>query len=186
MNKKDRQSTLSAEDIALFRRAAGAVKPMVVANRAKLVAKRSTPPDSVLRENQPQALEDMLSDFEPVPSTQGAELSFVRSGVQRTQLRKMRRGIYPIRRELDLHGMTADEARQQLVTFLQECLAHEERCVRVIHGKGYHSHGRQPILKSKLDQWLRQCRQVLAFCSAPTSGGGTGAVYILLSARQGS
>jgi len=125
----------------------------------------------------------MFSDLEPDTAVMGDELSFVRPGVQRAQLRKMRKGFYPIRDELDLHGMTIADAKQQLAIFLQECLRRRERCVRIIHGKGYHSRDQQPILKGKLNLWLRQCRQVLAFCSAPAIGGGTGALYLLLATR---
>jgi DNA-nicking Smr family endonuclease len=185
LNKKGRQPKLSAEDIALFRREAGPVKPLRPSNRAEVPAKRSIPPSSApqLQGDQTQNPDAMFSDFEADTPAMGDELSFLRPGVQRTQLRKLRKGAYPIRSELDLHGMTTDEARQQLAIFLQECLQRDERCVRVIHGKGYRSRDQQPILKSKLNQWLPQCPQVLAFCSAPAADGGTGALYILLTTR---
>jgi DNA-nicking Smr family endonuclease len=185
VNKKTPQPKLSAEDIALFRREAGPVKPLRSTDRVNMTAGRGTPPSSAPPEieKRPPDTGDMFGDFEPVTAAMGDELSFVRPGVQRAQLRKMRNGFYPIRSELDLHGMTMAEARRQLAIFLQECLRGEERCVCVIHGKGYHSRDRLPILKGKLYLWLRQCRQVLAFCSAPAAGGGTGALYILLAAR---
>lgn len=125
----------------------------------------------------------MFNDYDSGESAMGDELSFLRPGVQLTQFRKMRKGFYAIRNELDLHGMTTDEARQHLALFLQECRLRGERCVRIIHGKGYHSRNQQPILKSKLNLWLRQCDDVMAFCSAPTAGGGTGAVYVLFATR---
>ena len=123
----------------------------------------------------------MLDTFAPAESGMGDELSFLRPGVQHSKLRKMRKGLYTIRSELDLHGATSAEARRQLAAFLHECRLHGERCVRIIHGKGYNSPNHQPVLKGKLNLWLRQCDEVLAFCSAPASDGGTGATYVLLS-----
>jgi DNA-nicking Smr family endonuclease len=125
----------------------------------------------------------MLDTFEPVESAAGDELSFVRPGVQHAQIRKLRKGHYAIRGELDMHGLTTAQARRQLVAFLHDSRMRGARCVRIIHGKGYNSPNRQPILKSKLNVWLRQCDEVLAFCSAPPGDGGTGAAYVLLSTR---
>ena len=122
----------------------------------------------------------MLDTFEPADSETGAELSFLRPGVQRAQFRKMRKGRFAIRGELDLHGMNTAEARRQVVAFIEASRRRGERCVRIIHGKGYNSPNQQPILKSKLNMWLRQCEGVLAFCSAPAGDGGTGAAYVLL------
>jgi DNA-nicking Smr family endonuclease len=52
--------------------------------------------------------------------------------------------------------------------------------VRIIHGKGLSSAGKLPVLKGKVDAWLRQMDAVLAFCSARRNDGGTGALYVLL------
>jgi len=177
-----RKSKLSPEDIALFRREAGPVNPMRPGNRADLARKRNIPLPSPRQAHQDQTRDaaEMLDTFEPAAADPGAELSFLRPGVQRSQFRKMRKGHYAIRSELDLHGMNTAEARRQIVAFLQECRRRGERCVRIIHGKGYNSPNQQPILKSKLNMWLRQCDGVLAFCSAPANDGGTGAAYVLL------
>jgi len=177
-----RKSKLSPEDIALFRREAGPVNPMRPGNRADLARKRNIPLPSPRQAHHDQTRDaaEMLDTFEPAAADPGAELSFLRPGVQRSQFRKMRKGHYAIRSELDLHGMNTAEARRQIVAFLQECRRRGERCVRIIHGKGYNSPNQQPILKSKLNMWLRQCDGVLAFCSAPANDGGTGAAYVLL------
>ena len=108
------------------------------------------------------------------------ELVFVRSGVPTATLKKMRRGGWAIRGELDLHGHTGDEARMALITFLNRCHIEDRRCVRIIHGKGYGSKNRLPVLKNKVRHWLMQREDVLAFCQAPTADGGSGAVIVLL------
>jgi DNA-nicking Smr family endonuclease len=96
-------------------------------------------------------------------------------------LRRLRRGQYAIRDEIDLHGMTQDEARAALGAFLAEAMLHDRRCVRVIHGKGRGSGHRGPVLKSAVNRWLRRHAAVAAFCSARRNDGGTGALYVLLS-----
>ncbi len=49
-----------------------------------------------------------------------------------------------------------------------------------MHGKGHGSLHKLPVLKTKVQGWLRQRDEVLAFCSARPVDGGTGAVYVLL------
>ncbi len=110
----------------------------------------------------------------------GEELLFARAGLQRTVLRRLRRGDYIVEDELDLHGLTSDIAREDLNAFLRNAREHGSRCVRIIHGKGLRSPGKRSVLKSKTDKWLRQKDEVLAFCSARPADGGTGAVYVLL------
>ncbi len=111
-------------------------------------------------------------------------LSFVGPGLQKTVLRKLKRGFFGIDAELDLHGLTAYQAKRLLENFIKRCLSGQIRCVHIIHGKGYRSPGQKPILKNKLNFWLRQHPGVLAFCSAPPSDGGTGAVYVLLDIHR--
>jgi DNA-nicking Smr family endonuclease len=86
--------------------------------------------------------------------------------------------------ELDLHGLRADEAKRAIAAFLAEALARGARCVRIVHGKGLRSKGDGPVLKQRLDGWLRRRDDVLAFCSARREHGGTGAVYVLLRASS--
>jgi len=179
-----RKRKLSAADIELFRREVGPVNPIRSTNRAN-VGKRRKPPvtASPAHEDPLQERMERLDTFEPVESAADEELSFVRPGVQHSLFRKMRKGHYAIRSELDLHGLTAAQARRELVGFLHDSRMRGERCVRIIHGKGYNSPNRRPILKSRLNAWLRQCDEVLAFCSAPLNDGGTGAAYVLLRLR---
>ncbi|MDO8930766.1 MAG: Smr/MutS family protein, partial [Rhodocyclaceae bacterium] len=83
-----------------------------------------------------------------------------------------------------LHGMNRDEARRQSALFLAECLQHGCRCVRVVHGKGLGSPGREPVLKKMVLGWLAQRQEVLAFCQARAADGGAGAVIVLLKAAR--
>lgn len=107
-------------------------------------------------------------------------LLFARPGVQRRVQMALQRGQIEPTLELDLHGLTAEYARSLLKAFLADCAARRIRCAKIIHGKGRGSAKRQPVLKCKVNYWLRLRPDVLAFCSAPRFDGGTGAVYVLL------
>jgi DNA-nicking Smr family endonuclease len=109
-------------------------------------------------------------------------LVFQRAGVRTQVIRRLRRGLIPVEDELDLHGLTQSAARDQLAEFLQNTRSAGRRCVRIIHGKGYRSGARGPILKIAVDLWLRRHLDVMAFSSARPIDGGTGAVYVLLRA----
>ena len=107
-------------------------------------------------------------------------LLFARPGVQKRLLADLQRGDIDVGLVLDLHGLTAAYAREVLAEFLDVCARRRVRCAHIIHGKGYGSGARQPVLKRKVNYWLRLREDVLAFCSAARRDGGTGAVYVLL------
>ena len=110
----------------------------------------------------------------------GDSLSYVQAGIQKQVFRKLKRGQYSIEAELDLHGSTRLEAEQQLAEFINGCRDRGIRCVRIIHGKGYGSSNHGPVIKPLVNQWLQKRTEILAFCSAKPTDGGTGAVYVLL------
>ena len=112
-------------------------------------------------------------------------LSFRRRGIGPEVLRKLRRGVWAIEAQLDLHGLRRDEAREHLAEFLRGAVGARLRCVRVIHGKGHGSPGREPVLKAKVKGWLVQKSEVLAFVQARASDGGHGALVVLLKASTG-
>lgn len=110
----------------------------------------------------------------------GEELGFRRPHVPEAVLTKLRRGQYAVDAEIDLHGLTAVQAKQALRDFIVESVARHWRCVRVIHGKGRRSGPRGPVLKSIVFHWLQRSDHVLAFGSARPVDGGSGALYVLL------
>jgi DNA-nicking Smr family endonuclease len=134
-----------------------------------------------LRDEQ-EALAESLSDHSTwdIGTESGDELVFLRDGLPLQTLRRLRRGHWVIQDELDLHGHTTVEARTAVAAFLQACLRDEVRCIRIIHGKGLRSKNREPVLKTKVANWLRQREDVLAFCQARHTDGGSGAVMVLL------
>jgi DNA-nicking Smr family endonuclease len=170
------------DDIGLFREAMRDVAPARPHKRAVLSPPKPAPIPAQTQRDEQQALADSLSDHEPwlTGFETGEELCFLRPGLPQNILRKLRRGHWVIQGELDLHGLTRDEARGQLAEFLHDCLKAGHRCVRVIHGKGLGSHNREPVLKHKVRIWLAQRDEVLAFCQAPPVDGGSGAAIVLL------
>lgn len=164
----------------LFRDTLGPIKRL---DHDGVVHPRRRPPPfpSQTRRSEQRVLLDMLSlEYDPADLETGEEMVFARPGVPRRVLRKLRRGQYSVEAQLDLHGLTAAESREELSVFLRQSARFGSACVRIVHGKGLGSPGGRPILKVKLNHWLRQRDEVLAFCSARPADGGTGAIYVLL------
>ncbi len=169
-----------ATDVALFRESVGEVRP-VVSRRQPPDRPKPRPRARFSRADEASVLEESL-DMSPadIDIEHADEIIFRRDSISPGVLRKLRRGDYRVQDELDLHGMTAVQARTALRDFLREAGARDLRCVRIIHGKGLRSGARGPVLKASVNRWLRQWQAVLAFASAPERDGGTGAVYVLL------
>ena len=142
-------------------------------------------PHQRIRDEQ-EALTESLSDHISwdVGCETGEELVYLRDGMQSMTLRKLRRGHWVVQGALDLHGHTTVEARAALAGFLHACLNEGLRCVRIVHGKGLRSKNREPVLRTKVANWLRQRDEVLAYCQARQCDGGSGAVIVLLKTRR--
>ena len=165
-----------------FRRALRGVRPLSRKKKADLrpPAPAPYPRQSRLDEKAvlAESLTGPLSLDDAIES--GEELAFLRDGLSRDVLRKLRRGHWVVEDSLDLHGMNRIEAALGVAGFLRRCAARRIRCVRIVHGKGLGSPGREPVLKGKLRKWLSLRDAVLAFCQAPAAQGGAGAVLVLL------
>lgn len=176
-------ASVSDDDAALFRGTVGPVHDIRDTRRAPQRALPSTRPR--MREaDEAAVMAELLDDTPPDPDIEtGDDLVYCRPGIQRSVIRRLRRGHYRCQAEIDLHGMVVDVARRCLGQFLYESLERGDRCVRIVHGKGLRSGNRGPILKIKVAGWLRQRDQVLAYSSARPVDGGTGALYVLLKKR---
>lgn len=176
--------SLPDDDAALFREAVADVVPLTHTFSAV------TLPPIPARAHRHQAdeaavlHESLYGPIDPDLET-GEELCYLRAGVQSQLLRRLRRGRYAIQAGIDLHGLTQAQAHESLNQFLCECRTQQIHCVRIVHGKGLRSPQGRSVLKAAVNRWLARCDQVLAFCSAPSSDGGTGALYVLLR-RSGS
>ena len=128
------------------------------------------------------ALAESISDAFDVESLLETDdaLSFRRRGIGIDVVRKLRRGVWALQDEIDLHGLRTDQARERVAAFVRESARAGLRCVRVVHGKGLGSPGREPVLKAKVKSWLVQRSEVLAFTHARPADGGHGALIVLL------
>lgn len=110
----------------------------------------------------------------------GDELTYLANGVPRTILRDLRRGRWVVQESVDLHGCNREEARELLAACMAQWRKRGVRCVRVVHGKGRGSPGKDPVLKKLVAGWLMNYEEVAAYCQARLAEGGAGALIVLL------
>jgi DNA-nicking Smr family endonuclease len=178
--KEAERRRLAEQD--LFKRAAGAVQPIRQPARVQLATEQPAPiPVQQQLDDQRVLLESLSDEFDASTLLDVDDaLSFRRPGIGTDVTRKLRKGEWSIQRELDLHGLRRDGARETLAAFIRDAHRQGLRCVRVVHGKGLGSPGRTPVLKGKVHSWLIQKDEVLAFVQARADEGGAGAVVVLL------
>ncbi|MBN8482695.1 MAG: Smr/MutS family protein [Xanthomonadales bacterium] len=171
------------DDAALFRRLVGPVREM--ARTAQAPAPTPPPAEALQFERDEAAVraELLYHAFDPASIEVGEEIHYLKPDQPARVLKRLRRGQYSVRAELDLHQMTAPVAREAIRLFLDEAIRHGEACVRIVHGKGLGSSARGPVLKGLTEQILRRRGDVVAFSSALPALGGTGAVLVLLDTR---
>ncbi|UZD55923.1 Smr/MutS family protein [Caldimonas aquatica] len=172
----------AARERELFARAVGPVQPLKDRRLAQLDKPRPQPVPAQRQLDERLVLRESISDEFDVETLLDTDesLSFRRPGVGPDVVRRLRRGEWVIQRQIDLHGLRRDEAREQLAEFLREAVKAGLRCVRVVHGKGNGSPGREPVLKAKVKSWLVQKDEVIAFTQARPAEGGAGALVVLL------
>ena len=169
-----------------FSHAVGRVLPVKAAANKAQVARPQPAPEPLQRQlDEAAALKEALSDEVDIESLLLTDdgLSFRRPDVGPDVLTKLRKGHWAIQHQLDLHGLRRDEAREALGGFIRLAHQHGHRCLRVVHGKGHGSPGKQPVLKAKVQRWLAQRREVIAFAQASGPQGGAGALIVLLAGR---
>jgi DNA mismatch repair protein MutS2 len=74
--------------------------------------------------------------------------------------------------ELDLRGLTGDEAVAEVERYLEQATVHGLRLVRIIHGKG------TGVLKARVQDLLRAHPRVSAFRLGETGEGGAGVTMV--------
>ena len=176
------QKNPETDEATSFASLVGPVQPVKARRRVPLRKPPPAPRARFARADEQAVLAESLSvGVSEVGLETGEELNFRRPHVPLKVLKDLRRGKYSIQNELDLHGLTANEARSMLREFMTDVLLEGHRCVRIVHGKGLRSGPGGPVLKEKLNKLLPQWEQVLAFTTAPARDGGTGALYVLLA-----
>lgn len=180
-------AALARAEQEMFARAVGRVMALAPKHRpghkASLERARPLPVAEQHRRDELAVMQEALSDGFDVESLLDTDeaLSFRRAGIGPDVVRKLRRGQWSIQRQLDLHGFRREDARDALGLFIREANKAGLRCVRVVHGKGLGSPGKAPVLKGRVQSWLVQKKEVLAFVQARPAEGGAGALVVLLA-----
>ncbi|QDX79898.1 DNA mismatch repair protein MutS [Denitratisoma sp. DHT3] len=175
--------TPAAAEVELFRSAVADAVPLV----SDRVHHEPPPPPAIPRQRQRDEAAALVETLHGPPLLDlhlegGDEAAWLQPGLPAGVLRDLRRGRWVVQGHLDLHGHNRDEARLAIAAFLEESRRCGRRCLRIVHGKGLGSPGREPVLKKLTLGWLGQRREVLAFCQARAAEGGAGAVIVLLAA----
>ena len=176
-------ATQDDKDSDLFRDAMRDVKRIRKPAIAR-TAPKPVPQARFKRADEREVLRESLESAPDETLTTGEELSFRRPHIPEAVLLKLRRGQYLVDAEIDLHGMTAAQAKAALREFLADAVDQRMSCVRVVHGKGNRSGPRGPVLKNVVNHWLQRWDHVLAFGSARAVDGGSGAAYVLLNTNR--
>ena len=171
----------------LFTRAIGQVQPIAAKPRVQVNIPAPVPRRLQQDIDDAAALQESMSDEFDVSTLLDVDdqMSFRRPGIGTDVTRKLRKGEWSIQGQIDLHGLRSDEARNAVGQFIRDAKRMGWRCVRVVHGKGLGSPGKEPVLKSKVQRWLVQKNEVLAFVQAKPSDGGAGALVVLLGPANG-
>lgn len=174
---------LAEQERRIFELTVGPVTPLRTVNRVIHDREQPSPEPRQREADERAVLLQALSDEIDIDTLLDTDetLSFRREGIGPEVVRKLRRGHWALQGQLDLHGLRRDAAREALGQFIHDSARRGLRCVRVVHGKGHGSPGREPVLKGRVRRWLVQKHEVLAFVQARASDGGAGALIVLLT-----
>ncbi|MFH7764913.1 Smr/MutS family protein [Acinetobacter sp. BSP-28] len=175
------------DDFALFQKQMQGVKKMNTSNIAKLEKASKKKPDAQTLVKRAAATGPMETDQAELSDTQAmlnpvasqASLSYRIATLQHKVFEDLKAGNLRWFEAVDLHGCTVEEARVAVLQIIQMAKDENQNVIKIVHGKGP-----EAILKTYVNGWLRQHRDVLAFVSAPEKQGGTGAVLVLLKRAE--
>ncbi|MFB2538886.1 Smr/MutS family protein [Acinetobacter sp. c3-l95] len=174
------------DDHELFNQAMQGVQPLPEKRYAEIKTGIQKPDAQILakRVNAEGVIiegDTVLSDTQALlnPVASQANLSYRIATLQYRVFEDLKAGRLRWYEAVDLHGCTVEQAREAVLQIIQ--MAHQDlqNVIKIVHGKG-----KDGVLKSYVNTWLRQHPQVLAFVSAPIDQGGTGAVLVLLKRRK--
>jgi len=176
MSKKEK---LSADDRALFRDLMSGTRKLTqdtIVHRPPR-KKVSEVPQKRLLSEQMDASYYFSDEFQPLLANEGP-VRYVRGDVSHYELKKLRRGDYTPEIFLDLHGLTQQQAKQELGALIAACRREHIFCASVMHGHGKH------ILKQQTPLWLAQHPWVMAFHQASKLFGGDAALLVLIEVEE--
>lgn len=187
MTIKPPKTSLSPDDSDLFRQAVADTRPLRAASERHIQHPQQKPfprPNSTGLQISRDDLSGHAHDIAELETNE--QLIYLKTGLQRQVLRKLRRGRFPIEDQLDLHGLSQQLAEELILDFINHATRSSYKCINIIHGKGMRSENTKPVLKTLCNHLLRRHPAVLAFVSAKPADGGTGAVCVLLKNEKTS
>lgn len=174
-----KKTSLSEEDQALFRQlmtGTRKIKQDTIVHRPQRKKVTEVAPKRLLQE-QADNSHYFSDEFQPLLNTEGST-KYVRADVSHFELKKLRRGDYSPELFLDLHGLTQQQAKQELGALIAACRREHVFCACVMHGHGKH------ILKQQTPLWLAQHPHIMAFHQAPKEYGGDAALLVLIEVEE--
>jgi DNA-nicking Smr family endonuclease len=179
------------DDGELFQREMADVQPLPHVARSRVAPLPPAPAERVVSDPDAEALaelSDLVTGVGPFDIAGSVEfIEGAAAGIDRRLVRRLRAGDFAFQSHLDLHGMTAEQARAAVDAFLDRAHKSGQRCVLIVHGRGRNSKDHVPVLKQRVTTWLTRgswARLVLAFTSARPCDGGAGALYVLLRRQR--
>ena len=167
-------------DNLLFQQAMQNVQPLKQRKRHHFYKKNKKPP---IKEDINETIITLIDNQHSLAVNTEEALFFAKPGIARSLIRKLKKGLLPSEASVDLHGLSVDQAREVMQQFLSDAIIYKYTYIHIIHGKGKLAPELKPKLKNMVNDWLRQCPFVLAFCSTLPKDGGSGAVYVLLKSK---
>lgn len=183
MSQKPPKTNLSKEDYQLFLEAMADTRPLALMQNRHIQRPKQKPLPRKGKKIHQQELLDHADDIAELRTNE--QLVFLRPGLHKQVLRKLRRGNYQIEDEIDLHGLTQQHAENLILEFIAHAVHDQLKCIRIIHGKGLRSNNSSPVLKTLCNHLLRRHPAVIAFVSAKPADGGSGALCVLLKTSTG-
>ncbi|MDX1484084.1 MAG: Smr/MutS family protein [Alphaproteobacteria bacterium] len=177
------------DDIALWQRVTGSVKPLNRRSGIGPAVPAETTPEKTADSRRkkpapPTPPAPRATPNQPAPLSAGAA-----PGLDKRTVQRLRRGQIRIEGRIDLHGMTREEAHQNLTRFLKASIRAGRRCVLVITGKGLRGETGSGVLRSEFPRWLNEAAlrpMILSFAVAQPKDGGGGAFYVYLRKERGA
>lgn len=82
--------------------------------------------------------------------------------------------------KIDLHGLTQSEAEERLEFFVSDCKRRGLKKILIVHGKGNHSHGSDPVLGPLVKRFIEHDKRLGTSGHPDRYLGGTGATWVIL------
>ncbi len=172
-----KNSSLSEQDIALFRQEMGATKKIsqdtVQFKRTVDTLKKTTQQHSKQLDAEFYFSDDYIPDIDTHHT-----INWVKPGEDRFLAKQLRRGDFYPDLVLDMHGMNKEVAKLELAALISACKKRDVKCACIVTGIG------ERILKHKVPHYLVQHPDILAMHQAPLEYGGRGAILILLDIKE--